>query len=159
MVESPQEKPPAAAGRVAAVVRAVQSPELGIVGQGLRYALSGGIVATVYVLTTLLLSQVVGMPFQLALVLGFALALATHFTLQRVFVWVHHGEFALPVRHQAGRYLAISLTQYVITAASVAALPGALGVPTEVVYLVVTAVVSVVNFVLFRTRVFHADDS
>ena len=84
------------------------------------------------------------------------MALATHFTLQRLFVWMHHEDFALSVERQAGRYLAIALTQYVLTAPSTATLPSALGVSTDVVYLVTTVVLSASNFLLFRSRVFHA---
>jgi putative flippase GtrA len=100
---------------------------------------------------------VVGLPFQVALVLGFTTALVTHFSLQRFFVWVHHDDFALPLGTQAGRYLTISLTQYGVTAATTATLPDALGVAPEIVYLVVTALVTIVNFLLFRTHVFHPE--
>lgn len=129
-----------------------------MLGRLLRFGLAGGTVAGVYLLATLTLSQVVGLPFQLALAIGFSLALATHFTLQRLFVWTHHEEFALPLRAQAGRYLAISLTQYAITAAATATLPDALGVSAEAVYVVVTAVITIANFLIFRSHVFHADD-
>ncbi len=131
--------------------------DIGMLQRMLRFALAGGTVAGVYVLVTLLLSKVVGLPFQAALVVGFTTALATHFTLQRVFVWVHHEEFALSTRAQAGRYLAVSLTQYGVTAASTAVLPGALGVSTESVYVLVTACTTAINFTVFRTRVFHPE--
>ena len=106
-----------------------------LAGQGLRFAASGGAVAIVYVATTTLLAEVIGIPFELALAIGFSIAIATHFTLQRVFVWTHADGFALPLRQQALRYLPIAGAQYGLTAAATATLPGALGVRTEVVYL------------------------
>jgi putative flippase GtrA len=118
---------------------------------------AGGAVAGVYLLATLFLAKVVGLPFQAALAIGFTTALSAHFTLQRFFVWVHHEEFALPFRAQARRYLAISLTQYGATAAATAVLPEALGISTEVIYILATALITVANFTLFRTRVFHPE--
>jgi putative flippase GtrA len=128
-----------------------------LTGQGTRYAMSGVVVALVYLLTTTLLAVVVGLPFQVALPIGFALALSVHFTLQRLFVWVHHEEFALPFRHQARRYLMVVLAQYVVTATSTALLPGALGLPTEVVYVITALLWAGANFALFRNVVFHPE--
>lgn len=135
---------------------ALLSPDRGILGQGVRFALAGGLVALVYTLTTILLADVVGLAFQLALLIGSCVGLAMHFTLQRVFVWVHHEEFALPLHHQVGRYLLMAVIQYGLTAASIAVLPEALGLPTELVYLGTVAVLVSVNFVVFRYRIFHA---
>lgn len=110
----------------------------------------------VYVTTTTVLASVVGAPFQAALAIGFCAGLAVHFTLQRRFVWRHRGEFALPLRHQAGRYLAVSATQYGLTAASTSLLAPALGLPTEVVYLGTVAAIVCTNFLVFRHVIFHA---
>ncbi len=129
----------------------------GLTGQGVRYALTGVVVALVYLLATTLLAVVVGLPFQAALPIGFALAISVHFTLQRLFVWVHHEQFALPFRHQARRYLTVVLVQYGLTAASTALLPGALGLPTEAVYLITALLLAGVNFLLFRSVVFHPE--
>jgi putative flippase GtrA len=129
----------------------------GIVGQGVRFAMSGGVVALVYLVTTTLLAEAVGLPFQAALAIGFSVAIAMHFTLQRVFVWVHHEEFALPLRQQVGRYLIAAVLQYGLTAASTAFLPSLLGVPTETVYLVTVAVLGTTNFLVFRFAIFHAE--
>lgn len=112
--------------------------------------------ALVYLTTTTLLADVAGIAFQLALSIGFATSLLVHFTLQRVFVWTHHEEFALPLRHQAGRYLAVAALQYGVTAASTALLPTLLGVATEIVYLATVAVVLSANFFVFRHGIFHA---
>ncbi|HUA75575.1 MAG TPA: GtrA family protein [Solirubrobacteraceae bacterium] len=135
------------------------SPELGLLGQGFRFALAGGLVSLVYVLTTILLADVAGVPFQVALPLGYAIGLATHFTLQRVFVWVHHEEFALPVHHQVGRYLLVAAVQYGLTAASTSFFPGLLGVSTELVYLATVAILVSANFFVFRYGIFHAKGS
>jgi len=72
-------------------------------------------------------------------------------------VLVHYEGFALPFRGQVGRYLAMAGTQYAITVASTAVLPGALGVSTEIVYLATMAVVTGAGFVLMRFVIFHAD--
>lgn len=138
------------------LARSLRAPESGLLGQGVRFALAGGTVASVYLITTTVLAEVVGMRFQAALAIGFSVALIVHFTLQRVFVWTHHEEFALPVHHQAGRYLILAGAQYGVTAASTSWLPGNLGVSSEVVYLVTVAGFVGANFVVFRHRVFHA---
>jgi len=129
--------------------------EQSIVGQGSRFVLAGGFVAVVYVATTSLL-HVAGLAFEVALAVGFCTALATHFTLQRQFVWKHASGFALPVGGQAIRYLTLAGVQYGVTAGVTATVPRAIGVPTEVVYLAVAATISITNFLLFRGRVFHA---
>lgn len=104
---------------------------------------------------TTVLSQLVGLPFQLALALGFVSALLLHFTLQRLFVWVHEDGFALPLRHQVGRYLAMAGAQYGVTAASTAILPGVLGIATELVYLATMAVATTSGFLIMRFIIFH----
>ncbi|MGD0455028.1 MAG: GtrA family protein [Solirubrobacteraceae bacterium] len=128
-----------------------------MLGQGVRFGLSGGTVALVYLATTTLLAEVAGMPFQAALAIGFCVAIAVHFTLQRLFVWAHHEEFALPLGHQLGRYLAVAAVQYGVTAASTGLLPSALGISTEIVYLATVVVVLSANFLVFRNGIFHAE--
>jgi putative flippase GtrA len=102
------------------------------------------------------LADVVGMPFQAALGIGFCIGLMVHFTLQRVFVWTHHEEFALPLHHQVGRYLVVAAAQYGVTAASTSVVPTMLDIPTEIVYLVTVAVVLGTNFLVFRNGIFHS---
>ena len=121
----------------------------------MRFGLSGGTVAAVYILCTLLSSHLLGLAFQAALALGFAVDLATHFASRPFRLDASRGLGAVVAR-PAGRYLAIALTQYVLTALSTATLPSALGVSTDVVYLVTTVVLSASIFLLFRSRVFHA---
>jgi putative flippase GtrA len=137
-------------------VRHLASPESGRLGQGVRFAIAGGVVTVVYVATTTVLAQVFGVAFQVALVIGYTLGLCVHFTLQRVFVWVHHEEFVLSVHQQAGRYLLLAGLQYGTTAAAVAVLPSPLGLSSQVVYLGAVVVVTAANFLIFGSRVFHA---
>jgi putative flippase GtrA len=136
-------------------VRRLLTPASGLVGQGTRYALAGAFVGVVYVLTTTFFALVVGLPFREALIIGFALQLAVHFTLQRTFVWVHEEEFALPIRHQTRRYLAVAGLQLGLTTASTSLLPSVLGVSAEIVYLLTVALLTIANFLLFRNVVFH----
>jgi putative flippase GtrA len=133
------------------------SPDSGSVGQGFRYALTGVFVALWYLVTTTVLAEVVGLPFQLALVIGFLSTMLVHFTLQRLFVWVHHTEFALGLRAQVGRYLLLAGFQYAVTAAATSILPGALDVPVTAVYLATAISLAATNFLMFRGRVFHAE--
>jgi putative flippase GtrA len=126
-----------------------------VLGQGLRFGIAGASVALLYVAVTTILSDAVGLPFEVALVIGFTASICTHFTLQRYFVWLHHGDFALSVRVQALRYLLVAGCQYGLTAASTAVLPGVLDVRVEIVYLATFAVVTPTAFVFFRRGIFH----
>jgi putative flippase GtrA len=126
-----------------------------LTAQGVRFGLAGGLVALVYLGSTTFLADVVGLPFQVALAIGFCLALTVHFTLQRLFVWNSSEAFALALHHQVGRYLVLAALQYGVTACSTSLLPSALGIPTEAVYLATVAVVVSVNFLVFRNRIFH----
>lgn len=137
--------------------RTLLTPASGLLGQGTRYAIAGAFVALVYILTTTLLAVVVGLPFREALPIGFAVQLAVHFTLQRTFVWVHYEDFALPLRHQLPRYLAVAGTQLGVTALTTSLLPGRLGLSTEVVYLGTVTVLTAGNFLLFRNVIFHPE--
>jgi putative flippase GtrA len=140
---------------VQAFLRDIRSPEWGIAGQGVRFALSGSLVAAVYVSVTTLLHDGFAVPFQIALATGFVVGVALHFTLQRHFVWRHRERFALPVHHQAARYLCVCGAQYGLTALSTAELPGLVGLPVEAVYLLTMFTLAGVNFAVFRGRVFH----
>ncbi|GAC1441323.1 MAG: hypothetical protein NVSMB51_21440 [Solirubrobacteraceae bacterium] len=126
-----------------------------LVGQGFRFALAGGSVALLYVGLTTILRAVIGAPFQLALAIGFTVAICAHFTAQRLFVWASDDAYALSVRSQAGRYLVLAAIQYTVTAAATGLLPDALAVDVLPVYLSVTVLWSLANFLLFRTRIFH----
>ena len=73
------------------------------------------------------------------------MAITTHFTLQRLFVWKHSSAFALPLHHQLVRYLAMAGIQYGITAAVTATVPRALGVDPELVYLPVVGILTLIE--------------
>jgi putative flippase GtrA len=139
------------------LLRTLRAPDPGVVWEGLRFALAGSVVMVVYVTLTTVLADVVGVPFQVALAIGFCTGLAVHFTLQRRFVWRHQSEFALSLRYQAGRYLGVSAAQYGVTAASTSLLAPALHVPVEIVYLLTVAAIVCTNFLVFRHVIFHAE--
>jgi putative flippase GtrA len=136
-------------------LRRFLDPDSGTLGQGMRFIVVGALAALIYLSTTTLLALVVGIPFQVALTIGFLLTIIFHFTMQRVFVWANRDGFSLPFHHQAGRYLVLAAAQYGVTSATTALLPAALGLPTEVVYVATVVFIAVVNFVVFRYRVFH----
>jgi putative flippase GtrA len=138
-------------------LRRLLTPASGLLGQGTRYALAGAFVGVVYLSTTTVLAVVLGLPFSEALPIGFALQLVVHFTLQRVFVWVHDENFALPFRHQARRYLTVAGGQLGVTVTTTSLLPPVLGLSTEVVYLISVTLQTAVNFLLFRNLVFHPE--
>jgi putative flippase GtrA len=129
----------------------------GLFSQGVRYAISGVIVATVYFTVTTVLSLVAKMPFQVALAIGFCLSIFVHFTLQRFFVWTDQRGYALSFRYQVGRYLIAAGAQYAVAATTTSLLPSLLGVSTEAVYIVSALFTASVNFLVFRKRVFHAN--
>ena len=138
-----------------AVVGHLRSDRSGLLGQLVRFGLAGGLVTLVYLTVTTVLSQVVGLPFELALIIGFGCALLLHFTLQRLFVWVHSEGFALGMGHQVRRYLVMAGSQYGVTAVATAVLPSALGVPVELVYLATMVVVTSTGFLIMRFIIFH----
>jgi putative flippase GtrA len=142
---------------VSALLRTIRSPEWGLAGQSLRFAIAGACVAVVYITITTVLHGVLHVPFQIALSAGFTVGLAIHFTLQRVFVWRHHQEFALSIHHQALRYLPVCIGQYGLTALATSQLPALLSLPVEPVYLATAFALAAVNFVVFRGRVFHPE--
>ena len=142
---------------IPARVSHVFSSDSGTIGQGVRYAMSGGVVALVYLTMTTVLAEVASVPFQLALILGFATSTLVHFTLQRTFVWMHRSRFALDARSQAMRYLPIIAIQYPLMAASTSLLPGALDVSPTYVLFATAAAIAMTNFLLFRGRVFHSE--
>jgi putative flippase GtrA len=140
--------------RAQAFLRDIRSPEWGIAGQGFRFALSGSLVAIVYVSVTSALHDLLAVRFQIALAIGFATGVALHFTLQRVFVWRHYEKFALAVHHQAARYILVCGSQYGITALSTSLLPALLDLPVEVIYLTTMLSLTALNFAVLRNRVF-----
>lgn len=137
-------------------VRRLVTPDAGVLGQLIRYVVGGCTTVAVYLLSTTFLALVLGLPFEVALAIGFCAMLTVNFTLHRVFVWMHREGFELPARRQFARYTAIAGTQYGLTAAGTAVLPGALGVSPEVVYLAIAVSFAGIAFLTYRQGVFHA---
>lgn len=131
---------------------------LPIARQGVRFAAVGCLVALVYLGMTTLLSAALGLPFEVALPIGYAVALSVHFTLQRLFVWKSKSGYALDIHVQVGRYLCVAVAQYTITAVVTAEVPQRIGVSKEIVFLFTATALMVTTFLLFRTSVFHGSD-
>jgi putative flippase GtrA len=140
-----------------AFIRNIRSPESGVLGQLFRFALSGTLVAVLYVTVTTVLHDAFAVPFQIALAIGFLAGLGLHFTLQRMFVWKHYDSFALAMHHQVFRYVCLCASQYGVTALATAELPALVGLPVEVVYLATMFAIAAFNFLFFRGRIFHSE--
>jgi putative flippase GtrA len=123
-------------------------------GRGLRFVFAGSAVTLLYIAVTMVLAEV-GVAFQASLVIGFSSAVAAHFALQRAFVWVDAEGYALPLRDQAGRYLAVAAAQYGATSLATLFLPGVLGIGVTYVYVATAVVITAINFLVLRTQVFH----
>ena len=126
-------------------------------GRAMRFVIAGGAMSVFYLSLTSILA-LIGVPFQAALVVSFLSAVALHFTLQRLFVWSRSGEYALPMRQQLKRYLPLVSIQYVTTAGATAILPARTGLPVLAVYIGITLLYSLFNFLFFRARIFHGRD-
>jgi putative flippase GtrA len=147
------------AGSVTAVL--VRSPSLLrslLTWSTVRYAISGSFTTLTYIALTLLLSQPLGVPIQLAIPVSYASALVLHFLLQRRFVFPTEEGFALERGAQLRRYVPAVLIQYGVTATSTATLPRVLGVPERDVYVVTVLVLAVIAFLTLRSLVFHPAD-
>lgn len=120
-----------------------------------RYGAAGATVGLVYLVTPLVLNELVGVPLEVAILLGYVLAVTLHFNLQRHFVFRHVDEFALSAHQQIVRYLAIGAVQYPITALATGFLPELLGVSQRVIFVLVTLLISAASFLLLRGHVFH----
>lgn len=128
-----------------------------LASQALRYLVSGGVIWLVYTGLTLLLEWW-GMSIYLAVVIAYVVAVSLHFVLQRVVVWARD-EYALSVREQVVRYVALGLVQLAVTFAALAVIPGATGLPAQVVFVVITAVNTLASFVLMRQAIFRPGGS
>lgn len=144
------------AGRTWDALRSLLAPGSGMFGLCVRFVLAGGLNTIVYLLVTLLAADVARLPFQAALVIGFGTAVSVNFFSQRRFVWAKSEQYHLPAHHQAGRFLLWAGAQYGATAAATLALPPALGMPTQAVYVGVIALLAVVNFLVMRYAIFHS---
>jgi putative flippase GtrA len=125
-----------------------------LTGRAARFVIAGGAMSIFYLGFTSTLA-VVGVPFQAALIVSFLSAVALHFTLQRLFVWSPRGKYALRAHEQLKRYLPLVSVQYITTAGATAILPSWLGLPVLAVYIGITLLYSLFNFLFFRARIFH----
>jgi putative flippase GtrA len=136
-------------------MRLLGSGEAGTLDRAGRFVIAGASVAAIYLALTLVLAELIGLPFQAALAIAFATAVLCHFGLQRFFVWRRQGDFRLSLRQQAGRYLLVVVIQYAATVAVTSTVPAALDLPPSVVYVVWTLLASLAAFLIFGRRVFH----
>jgi putative flippase GtrA len=127
-----------------------------LIHQLVRFGISGGTVAAVYLGLGLLFSGPFGWPIQVAIPVAYLLAVCLNFSLQRWFVF-RGSEFALSMREQAWRYVPTGLAQYGFTALCTAFLPDPLGVSEKVVYVCAVLVASLATFLFLRWRVFHGE--
>lgn len=129
-----------------------------LVGSTGRYAVAGAIVGGVNLAVPLLLNSELGMPIEAAIPIGYGAAIILHFNLQRRFVFRHVERFALAGRQQAARYLGVAAVQYPTVAIATALLPTVLNMPRREAYVATVATVTVLTYVVLRSRVFHAAD-
>lgn len=128
-----------------------------LAGPGLRYCVSGGAVAVVYLGVPVVLNGGAGVPIEVTIPIAYLLAISLHFTLQRYFVFRHVPVFSLSGRGQIGRYAMIAAIQYPTTAVATALLPGVLGLSSRATFLIVAVTMSVTIFLVLRAHIFHPD--
>ncbi|MEA2159069.1 MAG: hypothetical protein QOD66_1449 [Solirubrobacteraceae bacterium] len=127
-----------------------------LAGSTVRYGIAGATVAIVYLGIPVLLEGALGVAIQIVIPIAYVAAVTLHFNLQRHFVFRHVAEFALSRREQIGRYLAVGVVQYPVTALSTALLPHLLGVSERAVFIGMSLAISLTLFLVLRTHVFHA---
>lgn len=120
-----------------------------------RFLLAGGIV---FVLGFSLTAgaMALGVTFQLAFIFSYTVAITVHLQLHRLFTFAGDGEYVLGRGGQAWRFVVIVIGQYAFIAASVAVFAPVLGVPDLVVYVGAVVLLSIANYVVLATRVFHS---
>lgn len=126
--------------------------------QAARFVTVGGTVACLYLGITAGLSAL-GAPFQLALAVGYFLAVGTHFLLHRHFTFSSDAGYALRASHQLRGFLLVAVCQYLLTAGLVAVLPGLLHVDRRIVWLGAVVAIAGGTFLLLKTRLFHPPDA
>jgi putative flippase GtrA len=120
----------------------------------LRFAFTGGLVALVAFACMTVQLEVLSVPGQLALVITYLISTTVHFSLNRQWVWHGAGGYTLHFTAQGRRYLCVVAVSYGVNALSIAFLPTLLGVPELAVYFVVTALLAIVSYLVFRHWVF-----
>jgi putative flippase GtrA len=123
--------------------------------QGLRYIAVGCLVGGLYLAITVGLSELAGLPFQVAMPIGYFTAIGVHFALHRSWTFTSDSGYALSLKGQAGRYLAFVVGQYAVVAGAVAVGTTVLDVSPLVAWLAVVAPLTLASFVVLRTKTFH----
>ncbi len=116
-----------------------------LAGPGVRFVISGTVIALVYLGVPYFLNAGAGVPIEAAIPIAYFLAIVLHFTLQRTFVFRHVTEFALTARGQIKRYCMAASVQYPTTAIATAVLPGLLRLPQRDTYVIVTLTMSLIE--------------
>ena len=130
--------------------RAIQSPR-----PACATGIAGSIVARVYLSIPVALNSGAGVPVEVAIPIGYLIAVTLQFNLQRRFVFRHIEEFELSRRGQIGRYVVMGLIQYPITAVATIVLAHVLGIPQRVTFVVVAIATALCVFLVLQTHVFH----
>lgn len=120
-----------------------------------RFALTGTLVAAVYLAITTALIVLFDAPAQLAVAVAYACSLALHFTVNRRFVFASSSGYALHLSAQGSRYVVVALSSYACTAILVA-LSKRLGLPELLVALAIPVAFAAFTFVTLRGWVFRS---
>jgi putative flippase GtrA len=136
-------------GRAVALRRHPTAQRLG------RFALSAIAVQIVYASLMAIFLLGLDFPRQAALAIGYAGALVVHFTLNRQLVFAPSGGYVHGLSSHGSRYLLTAAMIYVITAVSLAVVPGALGIAPFVAWVLISAVIGAANFVVLGRFVFR----
>jgi putative flippase GtrA len=125
-----------------------------LLAQGSRFAAVGGFITVLYVCVTAAV-RFTGAAWWLAVAVGYVVATSTHFVLHRTVVFRREEGFQLPLSQQLPRFVAVVCCQYAVTTLAMTFLPGLLGLPEILVFVCVAGAVTVVSFLLLRTKLFH----
>ncbi len=117
--------------------------------EGVRFVAVGAFITVLYVSVTTVMRTVFDAPWWLAIAVGYVIATSTHFVLHRTVTFAKD-EFQLTTSQQAVRFIAVVAVQYAFTATAMSILPS-----TLITFFCVAAVVTVVSFLVLRTRLFH----
>lgn len=120
-----------------------------------KFAFTGAFVALVHLgLVSLLV--LLGLPIQIALAIGYVVALAFHFTMNRQWVFSDESGYALHISRQGVRYVLLAGFSYAVTATAVAVLPDLIGIHEMVAFVGSTLGMAGVSFLLLHAWVFRA---
>jgi len=117
--------------------------------EGGRFVAVGAFITVLYLSVTTVMRTLLDAPWWLAIAVGYVIATSTHFVLHRKVTFAKD-EFQLTTAQQAVRFVAVVVVQYAFTATAMAVLPSSL-----LTFFCVAAIVTVVSFLVLRTRLFH----